>query len=85
MFHFIEHHGIEILASYFLFAVLVGNMPAPSRTTGGYAYAYRVLNSILQVAAANIKLVPGAASVAALPGAIPETPAQAKAEETKRP
>lgn len=60
MLHFIETHGFETLAFYWILSVLIGQMPAPdAKESKFYQYAYNVLHGLLQLAAANIGRVPG--------------------------
>jgi hypothetical protein len=51
--HYIQTHGFEVLIIYFIFSVLVSQMPPPKPNSVGYAYLYNVLHSVLQAVAAN--------------------------------
>lgn len=60
MLHFIETHGFESIAVYWVFSAAVGAMQPPKGDKGGfYGWAYRFTHAVAQLAAANLKNVPG--------------------------
>lgn len=60
MLHFIETHGFESIAVYWVFSAAVGAMQPPKGDNGGfYGWVYRFTHTVLQLAAANLKNIPG--------------------------